>query len=77
MADIKTIDVKALDKVEAVKDGDTMLIVRTNSDGTQQCNRADATQFKGEDAYDAAKKNGFEGTYEEWQQTIVPPPVLD
>lgn len=71
MADYEVIDVTKLDKAEGVKDGDTLLLIRQQGDGTSKCMRTDGAQFKGTDAYDVAKANGFSGTREEWAQQVA------
>ena len=71
MADYEVIDVTKLDKAEGVKDGDTLLLIRQQGDGTSKCMRTDGAQFKGTDAYDVAKANGFSGTREEWTQEVA------
>ncbi|WP_337644865.1 collagen-like protein [Prevotella sp.] len=71
MADYEVIDVTKLDKAEGVKDGDTLLLIRQQGDGTSICMRTDGAQFKGTDAYDVAKANGFSGTREEWAQQVA------
>lgn len=71
MADYEVIDVTKLDKAEGVKDGDTLLLIRLQGDGTSKCMRTDGAQFKGADAYDVAKANGFSGTREEWAQQVA------
>ena len=70
MGDIKTIDVLALPRAEKVQDGDTLLLVRQNADGTQACYRVNGMTFHGEDAYDIAKAGGYTGTREEWEEQI-------
>ena len=71
MTDYEVIDVTKLDKAEGVKDGDTLLLIRQQGDGTSKCMRTDGAQFKGTDAYDVAKANGFSGTREEWTQEVA------
>ena len=71
MADYEVIDATKLDKAEGVKDGDTLLLIRQQGDGTSKCMRTDGAQFKGTDAYDVAKANGFSGTREEWTQEVA------
>lgn len=71
MADYEIVDVTKLQKAEGVKDGDTLLLIRQQGDGTSICMRTDGAQFKGTDAYDAAKANGFSGTREEWAQQVA------
>ena len=71
MTDYEVIDVTKLDKAEGVKDGDTLLLIRQQGDGTSKCMRTDGAQFKGADAYDVAKANGFSGTREEWAQQVA------
>lgn len=71
MADYEIVDVTKLDKAEGVKDGDTLLLIRQQGDGTSKCMRTDGAQFKGTDAYDVAKANGFSGTREEWAQQVT------
>ena len=68
MTDYEIVDVTKLQKAEGVKDGDTLLLIRQQGDGTSKCMRTDGAQFKGTDAYDVAKANGFSGTREEWAQ---------
>ena len=71
MADYEFVDVTQLQKAEGVKDGDTLLLIRQQGDGTSICMRTDGAQFKGTDAYDVAKANGFSGTREEWAQQVA------
>lgn len=71
MADYEIVDVTQLQKAEGVKDGDTLLLIRQQGDGTSICMRTDGAQFKGTDAYDVAKANGFSGTREEWTQEVA------
>ncbi len=71
MADYEIVDVTKLQKAEGVKDGDTLLLIRQQGDGTSKCMRTDGAQFKGTDAYDVAKANGFSGTREEWAQQVA------
>lgn len=71
MADYEFVDVTKLQKAEGVKDGDTLLLIRQQGDGTSICMRTDGAQFKGTDAYDVAKANGFSGTREEWAQQVA------
>ena len=71
MADYEIVDVTKLQKAEGVKDGDTLLLIRQQGDGTSICMRTDGAQFKGTDAYDVAKANGFSGTREEWAQEVA------
>ena len=71
MTDYEIVDVTQLQKAEGVKDGDTLLLIRQQGDGTSICMRTDGAQFKGTDAYDVAKANGFSGTREEWAQQVA------
>jgi hypothetical protein len=71
MADYEIVDVTQLQKAEGVKDGDTLLLIRQQGDGTSICMRTEGAQFKGTDAYDVAKANGFSGTREEWAQQVA------
>jgi hypothetical protein len=71
MADYEIVDVTKLQKAEGVKDGDTLLLIRQQGDGTSICMRTEGAQFKGTDAYDVAKANGFSGTREEWAQQVA------
>ena len=48
MADYEIVDVTKLQKAEGVKDGDTLLLIRQQGDGTSICMRTDGAQFKGE-----------------------------
>ena len=70
MSDLQTIDVTALEKADAVRSGDTLLLVRQNDDGTQTALRVDGQDFRGEDAYAVAKAAGYTGSYEEWTQHV-------
>lgn len=71
MTDYEIVDVTKLQKAGGVKDGDTLLLIRQQGDGTSICMRTDGAQFKGTDAYDVAKANGFSGTREEWAQQVA------
>ena len=71
MTDYEIVDVTKLQKAEGVKDGDTLLLIRQQGDGTSICMRTDGAQSKGTDAYDVAKANGFSGTREEWAQQVA------
>ena len=71
MADYEIVDVTKLQKAEGVKDGDTLLLIRQQGDGTSKCMRTDGAQFKGADAYDVAKANNLSGTREEWAQQVA------
>nr|DAE17297.1 MAG TPA: nucleoid-associated protein [Siphoviridae sp. ctEIp38] len=71
MTDYEIVDVTKLQKAEGVKDGDTLLLIRQQGDGTSICMRTYGAQFKGTDAYDVAKANGFSGTREEWAQEVA------
>lgn len=55
MADYEIVDVTKLQKAEGVKDGDTLLLIRQQGDGTSICMRT----------------NGFSGTREEWAQQVA------
>lgn len=66
MTDLSTMSVVSLPQAERVGDGDTLLLIHNEEDGSQKCYRVVGSNFKGEDAYDIARKNGFSGTYEEW-----------
>ena len=46
MADYEIVDVTKLQKAEGVKDGDTLLLIRQQGDGTSICMRTDGAQFK-------------------------------
>lgn len=70
MGEIGTIDVFGLRKADGVQDGDTLLLIRPNEDGTQQCYRVEGNDFRGSDAYEVAKKNGYTGTRAEWEEQI-------
>ena len=69
-AEKEYIDVLVLPRAENVQDGDTLLLVRQNADGTQACYRVDGMTFHGEDTYDIAKAGGYTGTREEWEEQI-------
>ena len=45
MADYEIVDVTKLQKAEGVKDGDTLLLIRQQGDGTSICMRTDGAQF--------------------------------
>lgn len=67
---IDTIDVLSLPKTDKVQTGDTLLVIRPNADGTQECYRVEGKDFRGEDAYDVAKAGGYTGTREEWEEQV-------
>lgn len=64
----ETINVKNLDKVDDLKEGDTLLLLRTADDGTQTAYRIEGSDFRGEDAYTVAVKAGYNGTREAWEE---------
>lgn len=69
-SDLAVKEVTGLDKVERVLDDDVLLLIRPLTDGSQKCYSVRGRLFHGEDAYEIAVKNGFVGTYEEWQNAV-------
>ena len=69
-SDLEVKEVIGLEKVERVLDDDVLLLIRPINDGSQKCYSVRGRDFHGEDAYQIAIKNGFVGTYEEWQDAV-------
>lgn len=69
-SDLNIREVTGLDKVERVLDDDVLLLIRPLTDGSQKCYSVKGRLFHGEDAYEIAVKNGFVGTYEDWQDAV-------
>lgn len=69
-SDIEVKEVTGLEKVERVIDDDVLLLIRPLTDGSQKCYSVKGRLFHGEDAYQIAVKNGFTGTYEDWQDAV-------
>lgn len=77
MANVSTIDVTALEEAARIEDGDTLLLIRQNEDGTQTCMKFKGKEFKGEDAYEVAVKNDYKGNYEDWENHVTQVAKLD
>ncbi len=61
------INVKDLEKVEELKEDDTMLLIRNTGTEKQTAYRIEGSNFRGEGAYEVAVKAGYTGTREEWE----------
>lgn len=70
MTEWSEINVTALDAVDGVESGDTLLLIRSKADGTREAKRITASLFAGEDAYEIAQQKGYGGTYGDWQQLV-------
>lgn len=63
------LNVTELSKVDALKDGDTLLLIRDNG-SSKECFRILGSDFHGKAAYEVAQELGFTGSYEEWQAQV-------
>lgn len=74
MADsLNTVNVVALTEAADLKDGDTLLLIRDDGQGSKTCYRIEGRSFRGKSAYEVAKENGYTGTESDWaaQATTV------
>lgn len=69
MEEEKVLNVTQLQVVDKLKNDDVILLIRDSGNG-KQCFQIKGFDFRGESAYEAALKQGFEGTYADWQAEI-------
>lgn len=69
MEEEKILNVTQLQVVDKIQNDDVILLIRDTGNG-KQCFQIKGSDFRGESAYEAAQKQGFEGTYSEWVQQI-------
>lgn len=69
MEEEKILNVTQLQVVDKIQAEDVILLIRDTGNG-KQCFQIKGSDFRGESAYEAALKQGFEGTYSEWVQQI-------
>lgn len=69
MEEEKILNVTQLQVVDKLQSEDVILLIRDTGNG-KQCYQIRGFDFRGESAYEAAKKQGFEGTYADWQAEI-------
>lgn len=69
MEEEKILNVTQLQVVDKLKSEDVILLIRDTGNG-KQCFQIKGFDFRGESAYEAAQKQGFEGTYADWQAEI-------
>ena len=60
------VDVTELSQTFELQEGDTLLLIRSDSSGAKKCYRIEGKQFRGKSAYEVAKELGYEGSEEEW-----------
>lgn len=61
------VDVTELSQIFELQEGDTLLLIRSDSSGAKKCFRIEGKQFQGKSAYEVAKELGYEGTEEDWK----------
>lgn len=69
MEEEKILNVTQLQVVDKIQAEDVILLIRDTGNG-KQCFQIKGFDFRGESAYEAALKQGFEGTYADWQAEI-------
>ena len=69
MEEEKILNVTQLGVVDKLQNEDVILLIR-NTDNGKQCFQIKGFDFRGESAYEAALKQGFVGTYQDWTQHI-------
>ena len=69
MEEEKILNVTQLQVVDKLQSEDVILLIRDTGNG-KQCFQIKGFDFRGESAYEAALKQGFEGTYADWQAEI-------
>lgn len=69
MEEEKVLNVTQLQVVDKLQSEDVILLIRDTGNG-KQCFQIKGFDFRGESAYEAALKQGFEGTYADWQAEI-------
>lgn len=62
-------NVTQLQVVDKIQNDDVILLIRDTGNG-KQCFQIKGIDFRGESAYEAALKQGFVGTYQDWTQHI-------
>lgn len=60
------VDVTELSQIFELQEGDTLLLIRSDSSGAKKCYRIEGKQFRGKSAYEVAKELGYEDTEEDW-----------
>lgn len=67
----KVRDITQLERVERMQDGDCLVLVRSNADGTKATYRIHGSDFHGKDSYQIAiERYGYDGTYDDWLEAI-------
>ena len=69
MEEEKVLNVTQLQVVDKIQNDDVILLIRDTGNG-KQCFQIKGSDFRGESAYEAALKQGFVGTYQDWTQHI-------
>lgn len=69
MEEEKILNVTQLQVVDKIQNNDVILLIRDTGNG-KQCFQIKGIDFRGESAYEAAQKQGFVGTYQDWTQHI-------
>lgn len=69
MEEEKILNVTQLQVVDKIQAEDVILLIRDTGNG-KQCFQIKGSDFRGESAYEAALKQGFVGTYQDWTQHI-------
>ena len=69
MEEEKILNVTQLQVVDKIQNDDVILLIRDTGNG-KQCFQIKGIDFRGESAYEAALKQGFVGTYQDWTQHI-------
>lgn len=69
MEEEKILNVTQLQVVDKIQADDVILLIRDTGNG-KQCFQIKGSDFRGESAYEAALKQGFVGTYQDWTQHI-------
>lgn len=69
MEEEKVLNVTQLQVVDKIQAEDVILLIRDTGNG-KQCFQIKGSDFRGESAYEAALKQGFVGTYQDWTQHI-------
>lgn len=69
MEEEKILNVTQLQVVDKIQNDDVILLIRDTGNG-KQCFQIKGSDFRGESAYEAALKQGFVGTYQDFTQHI-------
>lgn len=67
--DVGVLNVTELAKVDALQDGDTLLLIRGNG-SSKECYRILGSDFRGKSAYEVAQELGFTGGYDDWKSQV-------